>query len=285
MNKLLERYLKIQINKPTVILCFKILLEHYLLHDSSIGMKKADIGKAFNSLNKDFGVQRFRTDYILRQTGKKDNVIEEKDNLFSIKDEVLKSLTKEDINLIISQIDNKYLTNREYRKVFMKELNQARDLNISDKKEFIESMLLSRETEKKGQCFEVTAFAILKAFYAIRGFEINRFSTVYSNDGGIDYTSQSAVYQVTTLLSDSKYLEDISKVPLKNRVFVYKTAVQQFDFSKMKDNLVLDYINSEDLLNHLDYLFDKKPEANSAMIIDTIIAEFKREFYYEGIEV
>lgn len=91
-------------------------------------------------------------------------------------------------------------------KEFFKKLTDALDLNISERK-FILEMLIEKETDKKGQSFEVTAYAILKAFYRIRGFELNRFSTVYSNDGGIDFTSQMAVYQVTTNLSTKNLMK------------------------------------------------------------------------------
>jgi len=138
---------------------------------------------------------------------------------------------------------------------------------------------MEKETDRKGQCFEVTSFAILKCFYSIRGFELNRFSTIYSNDGGIDFTSQTSIYQVTTKLSDKKFEEDIEKAPLKNRIFVFREASPSFDYSKMENELVSDYINSADLLNHLDYLMKKKPDANSLLIIDNILKEFQREYY------
>jgi len=47
----------------------------------------------------------------------------------------------------------------------------------------------------------------------------------------------------------------------------------------MENELISDYINLLDLLSHLDYLLIKKPEANSLLIIDTILKEFQREYY------
>ena len=108
---------------------------------------------------------------------------------------------------------------------------------------------------------------------------MNRFSTIYSNDGGIDYTSQTSIYQVTTKLDDSKFRDDLNKAPLKKRIFVYRKVATGFDFSKMDNELVSDYISSEDLITHLDYLLSKKPDVNSGLILDVILEEFEREHY------
>jgi hypothetical protein len=269
-------------SQPTVILCFKVLLDNVIINGLEARMTKAEINRAFDKDHKNFGVQTFRSDYLLRQSGENpDNAIgvESDGNKFYIRPTFLNGLTPKDLQLTIEKINRQFLEVTAKQKVLYDEISKAGNLSIEKRKEFIIFMLLKKETDRKGQSFEVTAFAILKTFYSIRGFELNRFSTIYSNDGGIDYTSQTSIYQVTTKLSDKKFEDDIDKAPLKNRIFVFREAVTNFDFSKMDNELVSDYISADDLLNHLDYLFLKKPEVNSSLILNTILTEFQREYY------
>ena len=281
-NQNLQNYLDKRMSQPTVILCFKVLLDHVIINGLEARMTKAEINKAFDKEHKNFGVQTFRSDYLLRQSGENpDNAIgvESDGNKFFIRPTFLNGLTPKDLKLTIEKINRQFLEVTAKQKVLYDEISKAGNLSIEKRKEFIIFMLLKKETDRKGQSFEVTAFAILKTFYSIRGFELNRFSTIYSNDGGIDFTSQTSIYQVTTKLSDKKFEDDIDKAPLKNRIFVFREVVTNFDFSKMDNELVSDYISADDLLNHLDYLFLKKPEVNSSLILNTILTEFQREYY------
>ncbi len=276
----LQGYLDRRISQPTVILCFRILLQNVILKGADAGMTTIEVSHEFNKEAKAFGIQRFRTDYMLRQTGKgNEAAIYENKGKFYLKPEILEGLSKRDLKNVIDTINQRYSGLGESRNKLYKEITDAQKLDVAGRSKFILNMLLDKETEKKGQCFEVTAFAILKVFYSIRGFELNRFSTIYSNDGGIDYTSQTSIYQVTTALSDAKFAEDLAKAPLKNRIFVYKKVSPGFDFSKMDNDLVSDYISPADLENHLSYLLTKQPVRNSQLIIDVILQEFKREHY------
>ncbi len=269
-------------SQPTVVLCFKVLLDNVIVNGKKARMSKAEINRAFDKEHKNFGVQTFRSDYLLRQSGENpDNAIgvEGDGNNFFIRTDFLTGLNQEDLKLVIDKINKQFLEVSEKQKILYNEISSAKKLSIEKRKEFIIFMLLKKETDRKGQSFEVTAFAILKTFYSVRGFELNRFSTIYSNDGGIDYTSQSSIYQVTTKLTDKKFEDDLDKAPLKKRIFVFREASANFDYSKMENELVSDYISSDDLLTHLNYLFLKKPEANSLFILDTIMTEFQREYY------
>lgn len=283
-NKKLNAYLSKRQNQGTVILCFKILLENIILNDFESTMTKAEIHKEFDAQHQKFGIGTFRSDYLLRQSASSNfNAIGvKKDNAtFFINPEFLMGVSKEGLKAIIDEINDHFGDVIGKQQRFLNEIESNLSLSIDERKKFIADMLLNRETEKKGQTFEVTSFAILKTFYKIRGFELNRFSTVYANDGGIDFTSQSAVYQVTTNLSSKKFEEDLKKAPLKKRIFVYKKETSSFEQQSFDDELVLDYISSEDLIQHLEYLFRKKSHQNSTLIINEIISEFKREYYME----
>ncbi|MBN1253054.1 MAG: hypothetical protein JXA16_13035 [Bacteroidales bacterium] len=281
-NDLLTKYLTRRRKQGTVILCFKVLLDNAIVHGMSSTMTKSEIHQTFDKQHKNFGVGTFRSDYLLRQTSKSDlNAIGVKsdNSTFYIRPEFLVGLSKNDLKTISKEIESYYRNKLLKNKELFDLITDALSFSVEDRKRFILKLLLEMETDKKGQAFEVTAYAILKTFYLIRGFELNRFSTIYSNDGGIDFTSQMAVYQVTTHLSNKKFDEDLDKAPLKNRIFVYKNEGNGFDKSKFNHELVLDYISSDDLVNHLEYLFSKKPERNSEMILDIIQNEFEREYY------
>ncbi len=281
-NQKLAKYLEKRKNQGTVILCFKILIDNTVSNGYHATMTKAEIQKAFDATHQKFGVGTFRSDYLLRQTSQSDlnaiGVLSDNSTFF-INADFLIGLTVTDLEEISRSIERHFSNITEKQKSFLNEVSTFLTASIDDRKQFIIKMLLEKETDKKGQIFEVTAYAILKTFYKIRGFELNRFSTVYSNDGGIDFTSQTAIYQVTTLLTNRKFEEDIEKAPLKNRILVYKKTGTGFENANFEDELILDYINSDDLLDHLEYLFKKKPEQNSKEIINTIINEFKREYY------
>lgn len=281
-NPKLNEYLKKRMTQGTVVLCFKVLLENVIRNGGSSKMSKAEVNRAFDNQHKKFGIGHFRSDYLLRQSSEsKHNAIGVLDdnNTFFIREEFIAKLDRSDLINVVSHIESVYEQIAIKKQKLFKEIDDAKNLELAALKKFILKMLLEKETDKKGQAFEVTAFAILKTFYRIRGFELNRFSTVYANDGGIDYTSQMAVYQVTTNLSNKKFDEDINKAPLKERILVYKKSVSNFDTSLLNNELVLDYISSDDLVDHLEYLFKKRPNQNSIAILDSIKDEFKREYY------
>ncbi len=279
INVNLKKFIDKKLKQPTVVLCIRILLENVIANGRDAGLTKPEIAHIFNIECKKFGITRFRTDYVLRQTGIKGNAIFESDGRFFIHEHFLDGMSNADFKDVVRLINQQYEGVGEIRKKLYRQISDARKLSVPERKDFIMYMLLDLETEKKGQSFEVTAFAILKVFYSIRGFELNRFSTIYSNDGGIDYTSQTAVYQVTTLLTDGKFNEDLLKAPLKKRIFVFKRSVDGFDLKNMEHELVSDYIGADDLEAHLDYLLSKRPERNSDLVLDVILSEFEREHY------
>ena len=281
-NEKMRAYLDKRMKQGTVILCFKILLENIIQHGLSSTMTKSEINNEFDRQHKDFGVGTFRSDYLLRQTSTSDlNAIgvKQDNTTFYIRESFLKNLSTEDLQSVCKEIEEFYSGIALKHKQLFEQIEEAFQLNVAGRKKFILKMLTEQETDKKGQSFEITAFAILKTFYRIRGFELNRFSTIYSNDGGIDFTSQMAVYQVTTILSNKKFDEDLDKAPLKDRILVYKAASSGFDSSRFNNDLVLDHINSEDLVNHFEYLLEKRPVKNSELILEVIKNEFMREYY------
>jgi hypothetical protein len=279
MNLLLEKYLEKRLSQPTVILCFRILLDNTVLNGLGSKMTKSEIEAIFNAEHKRFGVQTFRRDYVMRQSSNKNNAIDQIDELFFIREEYLQDITQEEMKQLSSKIDSEYSEIIKGRNKFIGRLKSHLTAKNDVKYEIIKKLLLEEETDRKGQNFEVTSYAILKTFYETRGFMLNRFSTIYANDGGVDFAAQNAIYQVTTQLNDKKLLEDLDKAPLKKRIFVYREASSSFDVSLLDNELIVDHIDKNDLLNHLTYLKDKNPKRHLTHIIETIIEEFNREYY------
>ena len=277
----LDKYLKRRMDEATVILSFRILLQNIVdKADLNAQLSKTEIETEFNKVHTKYGISTFRRDYVLRQVGNEDNAITQIDNKFFIKSDFIKNMTLSEVQEVIDLIDEHWTTLNDEQTEFLREIEEQLENPIEEQIDFVKDMLLNKETSKRGQCFEVTSFSILKVYLQNRGFELNRFSTVYSNDGGIDFTAQNAVYQVTAVLNDKKFQEDMKKVPLKQRIIVYKKMVQSFDKTLLKNDLVLDCIGPDDLSSYVDFLSTREQSnINLNRLITTILTEFRREYY------
>lgn len=280
VNDLLNAYVNRRIGEPTVILSFRILLENHLENGVAARMTKTQIETKFNQVHEQYGIATFRRDYVLRQCGHDENAIDQNSDLFFIKENFLDGMDEADYRQVLAQIDAHWGGVRNQQQTLISEI---RDListgTIEDKRNYVASMLTTREAIKRGQAFEVSSFAVLSTYLNTLGFSLNRFSTTYSNDGGIDFVAQNAVYQVTTKLSERKFEEDIKKVPGKQRVFVYKDIVHGFNMENLNHELVVNHIGKNELIGYLDYLVGKNPERYLDRVLDAMITEFQREFY------
>lgn len=284
-NALMNNYLEKMISTPTVILSFRCLLENHIENGIDASLTKSEVHKAFNSSHKEFGVQTFRRDYILRQSGDKEKGIEQiegTDKKFRIRKPLLEGLTTVEMKAIVNSINSFYAKKRVEQQSFLTALQTICDSEEVEIYSYIKSLLEKplSDDKKRGQEFEVTSFSILCAYYAMRGFTLNRFSTVYANDGGVDFAAQNAIYQVTTHLDSNKFNEDIAKVPLTKRVLVYKETTGNFDKSLFNNEWILDYISCSEIVTHLDYIRSKKGKSGLLSVMSTILHEFKRELYF-----
>jgi hypothetical protein len=256
------------------------MLERVISEGPEATMTKAEISNEFNKISSHLGISTFRSDYVLRQAGNDPQVpLDTTDNInFFIKSRYLVGMISKDFVKLVQYIESFWEVVFEEKKNLLAEICKAQaSKDIKFKKEFILKMLLTKETSKKGQCFEVTSFAILKIYLQNLGFVLNRFSTTYSNDGGIDFTAQSAIYQVTTKLTEKKLEEDLNKAPLKKRILVFKDSnLGKSDFNY---EIILDYISTTELTNFLEYLIKKHPRRNLDAVIETMLSEFQREYY------
>lgn len=283
-NEKLKSYLKRNINNPTVILCFIVLLSHTIKVGLGSLMTKSEIEREFNASIKQFGINTFRRDYIKRQSGDARNAIDENElQLFFIRKEFLDNESIENQELIIKNIKNYYDEKNQAVSRFIARIDDNIQINSDENSaEFIGEILDeddSESSQRRGQNFEICSFSILKEYFGSFGFELNRFSTTYANDGGMDYIGQKSVYQVTVVMSLKKFDEDIVKTPGIKRIIVYKNIASGFDMTKFNHELILRTINVDDLKNFVNDLLHLKKKGCVTHILSTMREEFTREFY------
>ena len=162
-------------------------------------------------------------------------------------------------------------------------INEINDLiengNTEEQIDFISSLLTTRETAKRGQAFEVSSYSVLYTFLYSLGFNLNRFSNTYANDGGMDFIAQEGIYQVTTKLSAKKFDEDIQKLHDVERILVYKDTVSTFNHESFNHHLIRNHLDKKELKLILRYLARKNPSRFIPMILRKINEEFHRELY------
>ena len=280
INPLLQEYIASKMNQPTVILPCRILILNHKENGVDATMTKTEIETQFNLVHEQYGIATFRRDYVLRQCGHDENGITQTDNRFHIRPAFLEGMDDDDYAQIIKQIDDYWGTFQNLQEQVINEIQRLLESGtIEEQKEYITGMLTTREAVKRGQAFEVSSFAVLSTYLYSLGFSLNRYSTTYSNDGGIDFVAQNAVYQVTTKLSERKFEEDIKKVPGKLRVLVYKDLVTGFNLNNFNHELVVNHIGKDELCDLLLYLSNKNAEKYFPIILRTMNDEFLREFY------
>lgn len=280
VNTLLNAYIDRTINQPTVILSFKILLNNHRANGFEARMTKTQIETEFNRVHTQYGIETFRRDYVLRQCGRDRNAIDQHDDLFFIKPNFLEGMVDDDFAAVLDRIDTHWGAFQNQQQRMIDEIQSLIDNGtIEEKRTYVAEMLTDREAVKRGQAFEVASFAVLNTYLYALGFSLNRFSTTYSNDGGIDFVAQNAVYQVTTKLSERKFDEDIKKVTGKERVLIYKDLTRDFNMEHLNHDLVINHIGKDELLGFLDYLVAKNADRFLHLVLNVMKTEFLREFY------
>lgn len=283
-NSDLRAYLKRIINHPTVILCFIVLLQKTIELGVGTTMTKSDIERGFNAKIKEFGINTFRRDYLKRQSGDIRNAIDENDEqCFFIRSNFIDGITNEQLKEIIDDLNNFYGEKNQAISRFVSKISSAIETHDDEQsQQFIFDILDEDDadsSQRRGQNFEICSFSILKKYFASFGFELNRFSTTYANDGGMDYIGQRSVYQVTVVMSQKKFDEDIVKTPGIKRIIVYKNIAPGFDMSKFNDDLILRTISAANLKDYVIDLKNLRKAGAVTHILKIMLNEFNREFY------
>lgn len=279
-NKRLKAYLLKRHAEPTVILCFVVLLESYL--ESSPRKKemtKSEVEKVFNKRIRDFGINTFRRDYLKRQSGDPRNAIDENQSQsFYLRDDFLSDETQASFQRIIHEIKHFYKNRQNQGQKLIAEIRKTMESDYQTKKDYISSFLKDNSHESiKGRNFEIITYALLRVYFGSFGFLLNRFSTTFANDAGMDLIGQQAVYQVTVNMNKKKFEEDIIKTPDIRRIIVYKEVVKGFDTRLFSNPLVSRVITLIDLESYLDNLSKYEYQDYLGKILETMKHELERE--------
>tara|TARA_B100000575_G_scaffold288470_1_gene288540 strand:+ start:263 stop:1129 length:867 start_codon:yes stop_codon:yes gene_type:complete len=279
-NKKFTGWLEKNKDQATVLLSGIVLLEFYLKDQKIIPYSKTTIEHAFNKQHKKFGINTFRRDYIKRQSGVTSNLIDENDEKFFIKEDFLTDGLKA-LRKAVDELYSYYSKKNEVIKKFMSKISnsiESEDYSAAEKILF-DMLLHGKHYGKRGQSFEISCFAILKQYFHSFGYELRRFSVTVANDGGMDFVGQSAIFQVTELMNDKKFDEDIDKCPNTPRIIVYHRISKSFDKRKFKHPLILRHLSVEDINC---FYSDLKQNCKTSIleIMKTISHEYSREIIF-----
>lgn len=275
--------LKILIDKQktnfSVIMTFYVLLADYRQSIANSrdyqGLLSREIRSAYNLIATEYGKKAFANSYVQRHTKTNDFFLEDQSR-YKIRPELLEGLVLDKVDEILKMI--KF----NFQKYIQERLEVIRSIENLKESEFDEdslkkalSALLTKDGFNKGQLFEIISFSILREYFSTFGFTLNRFSTTFSNDGGIDFIAQDCVYQVTHAPTVKKIETDLRKLPEIKRVIVLPKLSESIRKILVESELVKGVITSEDLMNHfLPRLLNMEI---SKRLFETIIFELNRE--------
>lgn len=263
----------------SVIMTFYVLLEdfkQYITKNKKYdGLLSRDVRTRYNIKAQEYRKKDFANSYIQRHTKTNDLFIEN-NSLYKIRPELLKGI------LEIEAVDILFKIKSNLESYINERMEVVESIEDVKKKQLPENELRSKleyfmkkKGFNKGQLFEIISFAILHEYFKSFGFSLNRFSTTFSNDGGIDFIAQDCVYQVTYSPTTKKLESDLDKLPEIKRVMVLPTLSFRNQSLLSESDLVHGVITTNDLLDHFLPRLHKMNLSNQ--MFDTIIFELKRE--------
>lgn len=278
----LEALVKKKKQHFTVIVTVLVVLEAHLrafkLGRPFEGLKIAEITAEYNKLAKKFGQKNFFPSYINRHNKAGDFFREVKSGRYVLRSNLTAGKLKR-----WEKLRGEILrTLGQQSKAKLKVLGKLDDLineslvKIPNRYNYILQRLDSAEGNR-GQNFEVISFGILSTYFSALGFSLKRFSVTFSNDGGMDFFSGDAIYQVTTAPTDAKLTADLSKLPGVARVVVAPKFSQKA-ITLIGDE-VLERIDHDDLVNHvLKWLYERDKKTGKAHYLQRILETARREY-------
>lgn len=279
MTEGLEILVEKQKTNFSVIMTFYVLLEDYknsLTQNAQYdGLLAREIRAGYNKIAQEYGKKDFANSYVQRHT-KTDDFFIERNSRYKIRPELLDGISERIASKLLLKIKTDYDNHLEtrYEVVISIEDLKQKDLGSEELKNELDG-LMRTDGFNKGQLFEIISFSILHEYFKTFGFTLNRFSTTFSNDGGIDFIAQDCVYQVTSSPTTKKLESDLMKLPEIKRVFVLPATTQNNLDLLLNHELVNGVITADDLLNQFfPRLFDMNL---TGQMFDTIIFEVNRE--------
>jgi hypothetical protein len=245
------------------------------------GVTEREIEVRFKELSKAFNGSDYHSTYLHRRLGPK-GFLEERNGKYRIQEPLLTEVSAEVLASLCAELTASVRSEFERRQEQIARLEGAGALPDEDidARLAVVDQFLSQLTGNRGESFEVMSYAILREYFRCLGFSLQRFSTTYANDGGMDFVAGQAIYQVSVDESLKKIQDDLRKSPGTGRVLVRPREVT--DFLELSRRGVLTTIDVRDLLGHFAAWLvarDTKSKRSIHMqnVIHTAIEEFRRE--------
>lgn len=253
LRQLVDRYSK----DFTTITTFLVVLEEYLKSMEEgrryVGLTPAEINLRYSVYKVRFNQKKeFYSSYVVRHAKNADFFIEN-ERRYSIRPELLEAFDIQGLKNLRNEIILKIQEDIVSYDALFDQIKLVMERNDSESSlDFIHRILDNREFDFKnyGQIFEVAAYSILKSYFRTFGFVLNRFSTSFSNDGGMDYISALGIYQVTATPTLSKIESDLTKLPGIKRVLVLSNCTEKVLEKYLAYADVTEILSLEDLKNH-----------------------------------
>lgn len=268
----------------TTLASLKVILDDYQKQfeagEAYAGMSMREISAAYRSYKEQFRRrENFAASYVQRHCKAGDLFVEE-NNRYKIRPELVQGESDAAIadyqaaifNFLALETDRLVERNIEIERLILENDSKATFA-------FIHSLYESEDFRNYGQLFEIVSYAILKMYFEHFGFILNRFSTTFSNDGGMDFIASAGIYQVTTQVNDKKVIGDLCKQKGTKKVLVFsKLTDKQFQHYLAQDG-VTDIITGQDLKTHfLGWLSSREAfKPTIYRVLEVIQQEFKRE--------
>jgi hypothetical protein len=245
------------------------------------GLTERDIMKVFRELASQYGYSDYHPTYIQRRLGHR-GFLELNGNLYRFRPQLLTRVTAQQLMELRDELLLSLKTAFERRQTVIGQLEQTLLLpqdRIQARHELV-GKYLDQVVGNGGEMFEVISFAVLREYFRTFGFSLQRFSTTYANDGGMDFVAGEAIYQVTADESVNKVKRDLAKSPGTKRVLVRPTVGDEI--ISLCEGDVLETIELKDLLNHfIGWLLARdarsKKSRHLQQVLQIALHEFRRE--------
>lgn len=251
------------------------------INSENFGLSIAQINEKYNNYKDSFDIKKsFYASYIQRHL-KENDLFEEFQGKYRINKRLTDGVSVSELERIRNIIVSEIIRNNHSLKIILEEFDTVLDSNDSDEfYRYIINFFDTKRFKNYGQVFEIVSFSILSIYFKIFGFSLNRFSTSFSNDGGMDFISANGIYQVTAAPDISKIKSDLSKLPGIKRVLVLSFAKDDIIKQYLTYSDVNEIITTNELKEHfLMWLYqrDKLIGNNLKSVILLIKNEFSRE--------
>ena len=283
----LKKMISRDIAKFTVIFTLLEVLQGHIRTQSKDvgfeGLSPMEIKVGYDKNAKKYRKKQFYHTYLQRHTKEGDYFQEILSGRYALRPELIDNLSVIELELLRDEISDYWDASGEPKQRLLTNIQTLKMLDLADleaRHSFIREQLGSQDGNA-GQHLEIMAYSILKEYFSSLGFSLRRFSTTFANDGGMDFISSDAFYQVTASPTKTKIALDLSKLPGVKRVLIAPGLFGNHNFLDEQDN-VLETIDKIDLEEHfLDWLYTKDKKRKRAFHLQGILEIAHQEYERE----